>query len=116
MTFLAASPASERSRSPVRCIMGFFDWLFGKKQQAPARASRPKVLSGLDGDSPYVVVDMGGMTTVMDREQFDYLYGDSSAPDPTQHDLNVVLPKITRIRAIASGLYRGKAMSSEAVL
>jgi tetratricopeptide (TPR) repeat protein len=96
--------------------MGFFDWLFGKKQPTPARPPRPKVLSGLDDDSPYVVIDMGGMTTVMDREQFDYLYGDSSAPDPAQRDLIAVLPKVTRIRALASGLYPGKAMSSEAIL
>ena len=96
--------------------MGFFDWLFGKKQQATLTQPRPKVVAGLDENSPYIVVEMGGMTTVMDREQFDYLYGESSAPDPARRDLDELLPRVTRVRALASGLYRGNAMSSEAIL
>ena len=96
--------------------MGFFDWLFGKQRRTPPRAPRPKVLSGLDDNSPQVVVEMGNAVMVMDREQFDYMYGENSAPNPTQRDLDQLLPKVTRVRALASGMFRGQAMSSEAVL
>jgi tetratricopeptide (TPR) repeat protein len=96
--------------------MGFFDWLFGKQRLIPPRPPRPKVLSGLDDNSPQVVVEMGNAVMVMDREQFDYMYGETSAPDPTQQDLDQLLPKVTRVRVLASGMFRGQAMSSEALL
>ncbi len=97
--------------------MGFFDWLFGKQRPTtPPRAPRPTVLSGLDDDSPQVTVQMGNAVMVMDRDQFDYMYGENSAPDPAQRDLDQLLPQVTRVRAIASGMLRGKSMSSEALL
>src|SRR5262249_22743379 len=96
--------------------MGFFDWLFGEQRRTPPRPPRPKVLSGLDDDSPQVLIEMGNAVMVMDREQFDYMYGETSAPDPAQHDLDQLLPEVTRVRALASGMYRGQAMSPEAVL
>jgi tetratricopeptide (TPR) repeat protein len=52
----------------------------------------------------------------MDREQFEYLYGESQGPDPAQRELDEVLPRVTRVRAIASGMFRGQAMGSEVLL
>src|SRR5262249_48376605 len=105
-----------RSFGDARCIMGFFNWLFGKQRRTPPRPPRPKVLLGLDDDSPQVVVEMGNAVMAMDREQFDYMYGETSAPDPAQRDLDQLLPKVTRVRALASGMFRGQAMSFEAIL
>lgn len=108
--------------------MGLFDWLFGSQRKTepkpPEHLRRlgvkpppPKVLGGLDDNSPHVLVDTGnGMVTVMDREMFDYMYGESAAPDPAQRDLDELLPNVTRVRAIASGMFRGRATGSEVVL
>jgi tetratricopeptide (TPR) repeat protein len=97
--------------------MGFFDWLLGKQQKAPSRPPRPKVLAGLDDDSRQLLIDTGnGVVTVMDREMFDYMYGESSAPDPAQRHLDELLPNVTRVRAVASGMYRGRATGCEIVL
>ena len=63
--------------------MGFFDWLFGKQREtAPAKPQTapvrrpPKAVYGLDDGSPMVVVDTGKVQIVMDRAQFDAVYGD----------------------------------------
>jgi serine/threonine-protein kinase len=92
--------------------MGLFD-----RQQPQGKRSRPKVLAGLDDNSPHLLIDNGnGAVTIMDRETFDYLYGESSAPDPAQRDLDELLPRISRVRAIASSMFRGRAMGSEVVI
>src|SRR5262245_46971650 len=99
--------------------MGFFDWLAGKpkKTESQPKLPRPKVLAGLEDGSPQVLVDTGnGMVTVMDREMFDYMYTESNAPDPEQRHLDELRPKVSRIRAIASGLFRGRALGKEVVL
>jgi tetratricopeptide (TPR) repeat protein len=97
-------------------MMGLFSWLFGKRRNAEPRPPRPKVVAGLDENSPQVLLEMGNAVMVMDREQFDYVYGESQAPDPAQRDLEEVLPRVTRVRAIASGMFRGQAMGSEVIL
>ncbi len=97
--------------------MGYFDLLFGKKlPTTPPRPARPKVLSVLDDDSPQVAVESDGLVMMMDRDTYEYMYVENNAPDPTQRDLDQLLPKVTRVRAIASGMLLGKAMSSEVVL
>jgi tetratricopeptide (TPR) repeat protein len=109
--------------------MGFFDWLPGKRRDtesrpptAADRVSRPKlpppkVLAGLDDDSLHVVIDPGnGPVTVMDRDTFDYLYGESQAPDPCQRDLDELLPRVNRVRAVASGMSRGRVLGTEIIL
>jgi Tfp pilus assembly protein PilF len=97
--------------------MGFFDWLFGKQREIETRPPRPKVIAGLDDNSPQLLIDSGnGAVTIMDREMFDYMYGESSAPDPAQRDLDELLPMVTRVRAVASGLFRGRALGFEVVL
>ncbi len=59
--------------------MKFFDWFFGEEQQPKLKLPGcSKVFMGLDEDSLQVVIEMGENAVVMDREQFDYLYGESS--------------------------------------
>jgi hypothetical protein len=97
--------------------MGFFDWLRGKQQKEPSRPQRPKVISGLSDDSRQVLIDSGnGVVTLMDRETFDYRFGESNDPDPAQRYLDELLPKVTRARVVANGMYRGRATGSEVVL
>lgn len=97
--------------------MGFFDWLFGKQRKTASKPPRPRVIAGLDDNSLQVLIDSGNdAVTIMDRETFDYMYGESSAPDPAQRHLDEVLPKVDRVRAVASGMFRGRALGAEAVL
>lgn len=109
--------------------MGLFDWLFGKPKE---RANSPTSENGLGKESApgprppkilgefgtQVLIDTGnGMTTIMDRETYEYMYGGGSgAPDPTQRDLDSLLPKVSRVRVLASGIFRGRAMHREVVL
>jgi len=96
--------------------MRFFDWFLGKKPQKSKRPASPRVISGLDNDSPQVFIEMGGMTVLMTRDQYDYLYVGSNAPDPKQRDLDKLLPTVTRVRAIASGVHRGNALGKETII
>lgn len=99
--------------------MGLFDKLIGKRETAPKppppKREPPKIISG-SADSPHVAVEMGNAVMMMDREQYGYLYGESNLPDPSQGDLDGLLPKVTRVRALACGMYRGRPMTSEAIL
>src|SRR5262245_10713502 len=96
--------------------MGFFDWLFGKRK-TEVKPPRPKVLSDLGDNSLQVLVDNGnGAVMIMDRETYDYMYGESNAPDPVQRDLDELLPRVTRVRGIASGMFRGRALAAEVVM
>jgi tetratricopeptide (TPR) repeat protein len=102
--------------------MGLFDWLRGKSNEpeAPAPASarpRPTVLAGLDDDSAFVVLDVGGDgPVVISRDTYDYMYGDSTAPNPAQRDLDRVLPRVTRVCVRGGGTLRGKALPTEELL
>jgi hypothetical protein len=39
--------------------MGLFDWLSGKRSQPAPSAPRPRLISALEEDSPFVVLDTG---------------------------------------------------------
>jgi tetratricopeptide (TPR) repeat protein len=95
--------------------MSLFDWLFGKKSQPAPKPPPPKVHE-VSENSAQVLVEVGDSVVVMDREQYDYQYGESQAPDPAQRDLDELLPSVTRIRALACGMLGGKAMGAEVVL
>jgi Tfp pilus assembly protein PilF len=97
--------------------MGLFDWLQGKPQPKATKPPPPKILSQMSENSPHIVVESGkGFVTIMDRETYDYMYGHSDAPNPLQKDLDDLLPRVSRIRAIAGGMFRGRAMLSEVVI
>ena len=98
--------------------MGLFGWLRGKKTEKPEAPRPPKVISGFDDNSPQLLVEMDGGKSVMimDRDQYDYFYGESQAPDPAQFDLDALLPTVSRVRVLAGGASHGKAMGTEALL
>jgi tetratricopeptide (TPR) repeat protein len=68
------------------------------------------------GNSPMVSFDHGGMTMIMDLDAFDYTYGDATGPDPTQTDLDALLPQVTRVCVLEGPMFRGSAMSSKVLL
>jgi tetratricopeptide (TPR) repeat protein len=102
--------------------MGLFDWLSGGRPKPEGRdpcpkPPPPKVLAGLEDDSPQLVIDQGnGVVTLMDREMYDYLYGESDAPDPAQRDLDALMPRVTRVRAFAGSMFRDRPMGPEVIL
>ena len=98
--------------------MNLFDWLFRKNRSAPAKPHRPKILSEFGPDSLQLVVEevSGNGVMIMDRDNYDYLYGDLPNIAPAQHDLDSLFVGITRVRAIAGGIFRGKAVGNETIL
>ncbi len=96
--------------------MRVFDWLRGRARAEKSHLVSPRVLSRDDEYSPFIVVEIDGVTTVMDRDAYDYAYGESKAPDPTQQDLDRLLPSVNRVVAKATGVFRGTAMGSEVVI
>jgi len=79
---------------------------------------KPEVVSDPNDPSPYILVRYtpNGLAVMMDRDTFDYQHGQSDAPDPAQCDLDELLPRITRVRAIASGMLRGRALGTEIIV
>src|SRR5262249_13376188 len=74
-------------------------------------------VAGLNDDSTHLLIDHGnGAVMVMDREMFDYLYEESRAPDPAQRHLDELLPRVDRVRALASSMFRGRALGTEVTL
>ena len=79
--------------------MGFLDWLFRRRPRLVAERRRPKIIAEFGDDSPLVFVKMDELkaVTVMDREMFDYLCGETGLSAPAQRDLDELLPRVTRI-------------------
>lgn len=97
--------------------MGLWDWLWGKGRESESEPPAAVGLGELGDDSPHVMVDRGdGALMIMDRDMYDYMYGNKTGPDPSQRDLDEMLPKVDRVRAIAGGIFRGRAMGFEIVL
>jgi HEAT repeat protein len=61
--------------------VGFFNWLFGHQRSASPKRPRPKAVYGLEDGSPQIIVDTGKVQIVMDRAQFNTLYGGSWTPE-----------------------------------
>jgi serine/threonine-protein kinase len=93
--------------------------LFDVPAEPPARSPRHKlprpddVVSIGGEDSPLVSFCDGRAVTIMDRDAFDYTYGDADGPDPCQRDLDDVLPRVSRVCVLEGPLYRGRAMGGE---
>lgn len=100
--------------------MDFLRRLFGRLLGRPTEATtgsgrsqrpRPERVQPVGGDdSPLVAVEQDGATLLMDRDAYDYLYGDADGPDPAQRDLDDLMPRVTRVRVLEGALYRGRAM------
>ena len=95
--------------------MGFFNWLFGKHEQPqPASPRRPNVIRGLDDGSPFVVVENeNGAVMMMDRMAYEYMYGESKKPDPSQQALDGLLAQVARVKVWAGGMMRDKPTSDD---
>jgi hypothetical protein len=71
----------------------------------------------MDAPFPYVtIVNRAGVGITMDREAFDYMYGESNFPDPAQRDLEEMLARVVRIRVLAGGMIYEKAMEGEVLV
>lgn len=57
---------------------------------------------------------VGKVVGYMDKATHEYL--ESNAPDPTQHNLNAMLDKVTRMRLIDGGTSKGKALGTQVLL
>jgi tetratricopeptide (TPR) repeat protein len=53
---------------------------------------------------------------IMDRDAFDYTYGDADGPDPAQRDLDALLPRITRVCVLEGAMFRGRAMGGPVLI
>ncbi len=119
--------------------MGLFNWLFGRETSPPHPESAPPDATRLPGATPpihqaagnsrrqklpqpanvqpmgedgiMVSFQQGNMSVVMDKDAFDYTYGDAEGPDPAQRDLEDLLPKVSRVCVLDSPMFRGNAMS-----
>jgi len=118
--------------------MGLFDWLFGKRARTQderpdrpkvvrepfelpsdaeleaqtARPRRPKVIRGLDDGSPFVVIENeNGAVIMMDRMAYEYMYGQSNKPDPSQSALDGLLARVARVKVWAGGMMRDNPTS-----
>src|SRR5262245_35456201 len=60
----------------------------GSRGPGRIKMPRPANVRELGTNSPLVAFDQGGMMVVMDRDAFDYTYGDADGPDPAQRDLD----------------------------
>src|SRR5438876_4156726 len=85
---------------------------------APQRRKlpRPANVQQLGENSPMVAFEQGNQMVVMDRDAFDYTYGDADGPDPAQRDLDTLLPKVTRVCVLAGAMFRGRAMTGKVLL
>jgi tetratricopeptide (TPR) repeat protein len=62
------------------------------------------------GNSPMVTFLQGNVQMMMDRDNFDYTYGDADGPDPAQRDLDELLPRVTRVCVLEGAMFQGRAL------
>jgi tetratricopeptide (TPR) repeat protein len=63
-----------------------------------------------------VTFDSGAVQMIMDRDAFEYTYGDADGPDPAQRDLDGLLPKVTRVCVLEGAMFQGRAMGGPILL
>lgn len=63
-----------------------------------------------------VAVQQGSMAIVMDRETYDYLYGDPAGPSPAQHDLDALIARADRLCVLDGGLVQGRPSGGRVLL
>jgi tetratricopeptide (TPR) repeat protein len=79
----------------------------GRRRQ---KLPRPANVRQLGENSPMVVFQQDNAAVMMDWDAFDYTYGDADGPDPAQRDLDVLLPKVTRVCVLEGAMFRGRAL------
>jgi len=107
--------------------MSIWEKLFGgspREESAPKSAStvqpklpkeRPPDARPLPG-SRCVAFQSNGCLMVMPRDAFEHHYAERRLPTPAQHDLDSLLPTVTRARVTAGGIYEGASISSNALV
>jgi tetratricopeptide (TPR) repeat protein len=68
------------------------------------------------GNSPFVTFTQGSAAVIMDRDAFEYTYGDADGPDPAQRDLDELLPAVTRVCVLSGAMLGGRAMGGDVLL
>jgi tetratricopeptide (TPR) repeat protein len=63
-----------------------------------------------------VAFQQGNMQMIMDRDAFDYTYGDADGPDPAQRDLDALLPRVTRVCVLEGAMLQGRALGGRVLL
>jgi tetratricopeptide (TPR) repeat protein len=63
-----------------------------------------------------VAFTQGAMSVIMDRDAFDYTYGDADGPDPAQRDLDALLPRVTRVCVLEGAMFQGHAMGGPVLI
>jgi tetratricopeptide (TPR) repeat protein len=94
-------------------VLGFDAPLF---MAGRATGHPPEDVKELGDGSPLVFFQQGNMTMIMDRDAFDYVYGDAKGPDPAQHDLDDLLPRVTRVCVLEGAMFRGRPMGGRVLL
>src|SRR5262249_55871555 len=77
---------------------------------------RPENVQALGENSPLVAFQQGGMTVLMDRDAFDYTYGDARGTNPDQRDLDALLPQVTRAWVLEGAMFGGGAMGGRVLV
>jgi tetratricopeptide (TPR) repeat protein len=112
--------------------MGLLDWLLRRKRpraqpsitpgsEEPDASEeciplRPENVQELGENSPLVFFQQNGAGVIMDRDAFDYTYGESRGPDPAQRDLDALLSLVTRVCVLEGAMLRGRAMGGPVLL
>ncbi len=63
-----------------------------------------------------VMFEQDNMQVVMDRDAFDYNYGDTDGSDPSQRALDALLPTVTRVCVLDGPMFQGRAMGGKVML
>jgi tetratricopeptide (TPR) repeat protein len=58
----------------------------------------------------------GTVQMTMNRDAFEYTYGDADGPDPTQQDLDDLLPRVTRVCVLEGAMLQGRTMGGPVLL
>jgi tetratricopeptide (TPR) repeat protein len=58
----------------------------------------------------------GNMQVVMDRDAFDYTYGDANGPDPAQRDFDALLPRVTRVCVLEGAMFQGRPLGGRVLI
>src|SRR5262249_27070640 len=77
---------------------------------------RPANVQPLGENSPMVAFQQGKAMVIMDRDAFDYTYGDADGPDPAQRDLDTLLPKVTRVCVLEGAMFQGRALGGRGLV
>src|SRR5262245_35343506 len=88
-----------RKAASIRKQGSVASWLYGVSRRVAIKAN-----------SPMVAFLQGNVQMLMDRDAFDYTYGDADGPDPAQRDLDELLPRVTRVCVLEGAIFQGRAL------